>query len=124
MRITLPSISSSSSSRPTPLTTILFLDDIDVLCAHRASETTSAHDSRVVAQLLTLMDGVRQKDKDTNAAPVGEARPPGAMHAKAASYQHRVLVVAATSHPNSIDPALRRWGCPFSTRKLYMFCLF
>lgn len=61
---------------------IVFIDEIDALCPKR--EDAQSTESRVVAQLLTLMDGLRQRT--------------------------RVLVVAATNRPNSLDPALRRPG--------------
>ncbi|XP_074522524.1 ATPase family gene 2 protein homolog B [Halichoeres trimaculatus] len=61
---------------------ILFLDELDSLCPRRTS--SSAPENRLVAQLLTLMDGMNQSD--------------------------RFLIVGATNRPNSLDPALRRPG--------------
>ncbi|KAI1303001.1 hypothetical protein EDD11_005454 [Mortierella claussenii] len=61
---------------------MIFIDELDALTPHRAD--AQAHESRVVAQLLTLMDGVASRG--------------------------RVVVIAATNRPNSIDPALRRPG--------------
>lgn len=61
---------------------VLFLDELDSLCPKRTS--SSAPENRLVAQLLTLMDGVDQSD--------------------------RFLVVGATNRPDSLDPALRRPG--------------
>eukprot|EP01104_Vermistella_antarctica_P013803 TRINITY_DN4244_c0_g1_i1.p1 TRINITY_DN4244_c0_g1~~TRINITY_DN4244_c0_g1_i1.p1 ORF type:complete len:745 (+),score=98.21 TRINITY_DN4244_c0_g1_i1:185-2419(+) len=61
---------------------ILFIDEIDALCAKR--DNIQSHESRVVAQLLTLMDGMASRG--------------------------RVVVIGATNRPNSIDPALRRPG--------------
>ncbi|EQC39107.1 hypothetical protein SDRG_03315 [Saprolegnia diclina VS20] len=63
----------------------LFLDELDALCPAR--DTSARAHSRIVAQLLTLMDGIDAKDT----AP-------------------RVLVFGATNLPNAIDPALRRPG--------------
>lgn len=62
---------------------VLFLDEVDALCprrggAHRGPET------RVVAQVLTLMDGI------------GGPR--------------ELVVVGATNRPDALDPALRRPG--------------
>ncbi|RUS18369.1 LOW QUALITY PROTEIN: P-loop containing nucleoside triphosphate hydrolase protein [Endogone sp. FLAS-F59071] len=54
----------------------------DSLTPHRAE--AQSHESRVVAQLLTLMDGVTSRG--------------------------RIVVVGATNRPNAIDPALRRPG--------------
>ncbi|RHZ29649.1 hypothetical protein DYB31_011956, partial [Aphanomyces astaci] len=62
----------------------LFLDELDALCPRR--EASGRSHSRIVAQLLTLMDGV---DASTNS---------------------RMLVFGATNLPHSIDPALRRPG--------------
>lgn len=61
---------------------VLFLDELDSLCPRRSG--SSAPENRLVAQLLTLMDGVDQSD--------------------------RFLVVGATNRPDSLDPALRRPG--------------
>lgn len=63
---------------------ILFMDEIDSLAPKRGLEDAMEADSRVVATLLTMMDGM------------GESG--------------RVVVVGATNRPNSIDPALRRPG--------------
>ncbi|KAL1936322.1 hypothetical protein VTP01DRAFT_456 [Rhizomucor pusillus] len=61
---------------------ILFIDEIDALTPHR--EKAQSHENRVVAQLLTLMDGMQSRG--------------------------RLIIVAATNRPNAIDPALRRPG--------------
>ncbi|KAF9305374.1 hypothetical protein BGZ74_010422 [Mortierella antarctica] len=71
-------IATADSKKPV----IVFIDELDALTPHR--NDAQAHESRVVAQLLTLMDGVASRG--------------------------RVVVVAATNRPNSIDPALRRPG--------------
>ncbi|KAF9338172.1 hypothetical protein BG006_009547 [Podila minutissima] len=71
-------IATADSKKPV----IVFIDELDALTPHR--NNAQAHESRVVAQLLTLMDGVASRG--------------------------RVVVVAATNRPNSIDPALRRPG--------------
>uniref|UniRef100_A0A8C2U9Y6 AFG2 AAA ATPase homolog B n=1 Tax=Coturnix japonica TaxID=93934 RepID=A0A8C2U9Y6_COTJA len=63
--------------------TLLFIDEIDALCPKRGS-SNSAPEDRLVAQLLTLLDGVGRKD--------------------------RMVVVAATNRPDALDPALRRPG--------------
>ncbi|CAM9399102.1 unnamed protein product [Lampetra fluviatilis] len=67
---------------------ILFIDEVESLCPQRGDG--GAVDTRVVAQLLTLMDGAR-----------GERGGPGT---------GTVLVVAATNRPEALDPALRRPG--------------
>ncbi|KAI8092750.1 P-loop containing nucleoside triphosphate hydrolase protein [Halteromyces radiatus] len=61
---------------------ILFIDEIDALTPRR--EQAQSHENRMVAQLLTLMDGVKSRGK--------------------------LIVVGATNRPNAIDPALRRPG--------------
>ncbi|ORZ35330.1 P-loop containing nucleoside triphosphate hydrolase protein [Catenaria anguillulae PL171] len=65
---------------------VLFLDEIDAIAPHRAGASSAM--ARVVAQLLTLMDGM---DKDR-------------------SELARLVVVGATNRPNAIDPAVRRPG--------------
>ncbi|KAI8827196.1 P-loop containing nucleoside triphosphate hydrolase protein [Fimicolochytrium jonesii] len=61
---------------------ILFIDEIDALTPRR--ESTRSQENRVVAQLLTLMDGMSSRGS--------------------------LIVIGATNLPNSIDPALRRPG--------------
>jgi len=62
---------------------IIFIDEIDAI-AQKREETHGEVEKRVVAQLLTLMDGLKSRDK--------------------------VIVIAATNIPNTLDPALRRPG--------------
>jgi len=62
---------------------IIFLDEIDAIAPKRENAAGDV-ERRVVAQLLTLMDGMKQREN--------------------------VIVIAATNLPNSIDPALRRPG--------------
>ena len=62
---------------------IIFLDEIDSIAPKRENAAGDV-ERRVVAQLLTLMDGLNQREN--------------------------VIVIAATNLPNSIDPALRRPG--------------
>lgn len=69
-------------------TAVVFLDEIDALCPRR--DGRAQHEARVVAQLLTLMDGAAAAE-----------RQPGAGH---------VVVIGATNRPNRLDPALRRPG--------------
>ncbi|ORZ00213.1 P-loop containing nucleoside triphosphate hydrolase protein, partial [Syncephalastrum racemosum] len=61
---------------------ILFIDEIDALTPNR--DNAQSQENRIVAQLLTLMDGI--------------------------SSRGRLLVIGATNRPNTIDPALRRPG--------------
>ena len=62
---------------------IIFIDEIDSIAPKR-DEVVGEVEKRVVSQLLTLMDGLKSRGK--------------------------VVVVAATNRPDSIDPALRRPG--------------
>lgn len=62
---------------------IIFIDEIDSM-APRRDKTSGEVDKRIVSQLLTLMDGIKARSG--------------------------VMVVAATNRPNSLDPALRRYG--------------
>ncbi|MBD1851663.1 AAA family ATPase [Leptolyngbya sp. ST-U4] len=62
---------------------LVFIDEIDSLAPDR-SKVEGEVEKRLVAQLLSLMDGF--------------AKTPG------------VIVLAATNHPNHLDPALRRPG--------------
>ena len=63
---------------------IILMDDIDAV-APRRTKNSSQHQNRVVAQILTLMDGAKQ-------------------------WAQSPVVIATTTRPNSIDPALRRPG--------------
>lgn len=63
---------------------IIFIDEIDSIAPNRANDDSGEVESRVVATLLTLMDGMGAAGK--------------------------VVVIAATNRPNSVDPALRRPG--------------
>ncbi len=63
--------------------TIIFIDEIDSIAPKR-EEVTGEVERRVVAQLLSLMDGLKARGQ--------------------------VIVIAATNRPNAIDPALRRGG--------------
>ena len=62
---------------------IVFIDEIDSIAPKR-EEVTGEVEKRIVSQLLTLMDGMKSRGK--------------------------VVVIAATNRPDSLDPALRRPG--------------
>lgn len=76
----------SESARCSKGAGVIFIDELDALCPKRESSGGASAHSRVVAQLLTLLDGV---DKQARG---------------------HVVVVGATNLPNSIDAALRRPG--------------
>ncbi|KAI9013080.1 P-loop containing nucleoside triphosphate hydrolase protein [Gaertneriomyces semiglobifer] len=71
---------SLASSQSTPC--ILFIDEIDALAPRR--DVSRPQENRIVAQLLTLMDGMESRGS--------------------------LVVIGATNRPNAIDPALRRPG--------------
>lgn len=62
---------------------IIFIDEMDSIAPKR-EKTNGEVERRVVSQLLTLMDGLKGRGQ--------------------------VICIAATNRPNSIDPALRRFG--------------
>ena len=62
---------------------IIFIDEIDSIAPNR-EKVHGEVERRVVSQLLTLMDGLKGRG--------------------------HVIVIAATNRPNSLDPALRRFG--------------
>jgi len=62
---------------------IIFIDEVDAIAPKR-DKTHGEVERRIVSQLLTLMDGLKQRA--------------------------HVVVMAATNRPNSIDSALRRFG--------------
>ncbi|MBW9223048.1 CDC48 family AAA ATPase [Methanothermococcus sp. SCGC AD-155-E23] len=62
---------------------IIFIDEIDAIAPKR-DEATGEVERRMVAQLLTLMDGLESRGQ--------------------------VVVIAATNRPDALDPALRRPG--------------
>ena len=62
---------------------IIFIDEIDAIAPKR-EEVVGEVEKRVVAQLLTLMDGLKERGK--------------------------VIVIGATNRPEALDPALRRPG--------------
>uniref|UniRef100_A0A2N9FWF2 AAA+ ATPase domain-containing protein n=1 Tax=Fagus sylvatica TaxID=28930 RepID=A0A2N9FWF2_FAGSY len=62
---------------------IIFIDEIDSIAPKR-EKTHGEVERRIVSQLLTLMDGLKSRAQ--------------------------VILMGATNRPNSIDPALRRFG--------------
>jgi transitional endoplasmic reticulum ATPase len=62
---------------------IIFIDEIDSIAPKR-EKTNGEVERRIVSQLLTLMDGLKSRA--------------------------HIIVMGATNRPNSIDPALRRFG--------------
>ncbi|MFP4402086.1 MAG: CDC48 family AAA ATPase [Candidatus Nanoarchaeia archaeon] len=62
---------------------VIFIDEIDAI-AQKREEVQGEVEKRIVAQLLTLMDGLKKSNK--------------------------LIVIAATNRPDSLDEALRRPG--------------
>ena len=62
---------------------IIFIDEIDSIAPKR-DKVSGEVEKRIVSQLLTLMDGLKTRGQ--------------------------VIVIAATNRPNTLDPALRRFG--------------
>ncbi|CAM9462694.1 unnamed protein product [Ectocarpus sp. 6 AP-2014] len=62
---------------------IIFIDEIDSIAPKR-DKTNGEVERRIVSQMLTLMDGLKARAS--------------------------VVVIGATNRPNSMDPALRRFG--------------
>ncbi|XP_042274364.1 ATPase family protein 2 homolog [Thunnus maccoyii] len=65
---------------------IIFIDELDALCPKREGAQNEV-EKRVVASLLTLMDGIGSE-----------------------GHSGQLLVLGATNRPHSLDPALRRPG--------------
>ncbi|XP_029021832.1 ribosome biogenesis protein SPATA5 [Betta splendens] len=65
---------------------IVFIDELDALCPKRESAQNEV-EKRVVASLLTLMDGIGSE-----------------------GHSGQLLVLGATNRPHALDPALRRPG--------------
>ncbi|KAL8207001.1 UNVERIFIED_CONTAM: hypothetical protein K2H54_038736 [Gekko kuhli] len=74
--------SEAASCRPS----IIFIDEIDALCPKREGAQNEV-EKRIVASLLTLMDGIGSEGNEG-----------------------QLLVLGATNRPHALDPALRRPG--------------
>ena len=81
---------------------IIFIDEIDSIAPKR-DKANGEVERRIVSQMLTLMDGLKQRAN--------------------------VVVIGATNRPNTIDPALERFGrfdeidigCPDENGRLEIF---
>lgn len=80
---------------------IIFLDEIDSLCPKR-DESTDEMQKRIVAALLTLMDGL--------STSTGGGDGGGSGGAAEATSGDRVVVIGATNRPDALDTAMRRAG--------------
>jgi transitional endoplasmic reticulum ATPase len=63
---------------------VVFIDEIDSIASKRGDSSSEVYYNKIVTQLLTLMDGMEEREQ--------------------------VIVMAATNRPNSLDSALRRPG--------------
>ncbi|BGP38636.1 AAA+-type ATPase [Rhodotorula kratochvilovae] len=86
---------------------IIVIDEVDALAPNR--EEGGEVERRVVATLLTLMDGLEDKAEAPKAGEEGE-EDEGEEDAAKQDEKPRIVVIAATNRPNAIDPALRRPG--------------
>ena len=89
---------------PSPRLALIVLKDVESICPRRAaglggSAGASAGAARVVAQVLTLMDGATVSPSPQCSTDAGLSPHIGA-----------VVVVATSSKPDMIEPALRRPG--------------
>ncbi|KAI5097660.1 spermatogenesis-associated protein 5 [Silurus meridionalis] len=79
-------VTNQSVSQPARQPAIIFIDELDALCPKREGAQNEV-EKRVVASLLTLMDGIGSE-----------------------SHSGSLLVLGATNRPEALDPALRRPG--------------
>ncbi|KAI9227654.1 MAG: P-loop containing nucleoside triphosphate hydrolase protein [Piptocephalis tieghemiana] len=74
--------------------TVIIIDEIDALCPGRGSTGSNEQENRIVATLLTLMDGLAEGSGSRGSPSI----PPS------------VVVIATTNRPDSLDSAIRRPG--------------
>ncbi|ORY73265.1 ATPase family protein [Leucosporidium creatinivorum] len=90
---------------------VIVIDEVDALAPNR--EESGEVERRVVATLLTLMDGLEDKEEVAVEKKEGEddeEEEEVDEEDKKETEKPRVVVIAATNRPNAIDPALRRPG--------------
>ncbi|KAG9063236.1 spermatogenesis associated protein 5 [Linnemannia hyalina] len=90
---------------------IIFIDEIDALCPKR-DEAASEMEKRVVATLLTLMDGASDKRIPAKSGTTNpnEDDPNNTSAEETTKKPPRIVVMGATNRPNALDEALRRPG--------------
>eukprot|EP00198_Chlamydomonas_reinhardtii_P002273 XP_001691609.1 cdc48-like protein [Chlamydomonas reinhardtii] len=87
---------------------VVFLDEVDALCPRR--DGGRSHDSRVVAQLLTLLDGAATGRATGLQGQGQQGQGQQGPASTSAPQKGHLVVVGATNRPNALDPALRRPG--------------
>jgi SpoVK/Ycf46/Vps4 family AAA+-type ATPase len=75
--------------------TLLILDDIHLICPKRGSGGSSQGIDRLAATLLALMDGIEGRNNSSN---------------NHSNRRSNVFILAITTNPSLLDPALRRPG--------------
>src|SRR5271155_123373 len=78
---------------------LIFIDEIDAITQKRESSQREM-ERRIVAQLLTCMDGTWPANPGTEELDLSLGKTDG----------NPVMIIGATNRPDSLDPALRRAG--------------
>ena len=111
----------SSAHRHAP--SLILLDDVDILCANRADTSGGGHGvgdlrKRIVSCLLTLIEGVQESQPNTRNSTNTSSSSSNDMHssmiptvgAGRGMSNGQIFLIATSSCPRDIDPAMRRPG--------------